>query len=91
MTKDRPLPLFATLTQDSSRAEVLAALAELDERDANFVMPELPEVPDGYTGCVWSLDGSAVACRGSSRVNPSLEAQKRAGEEDQSQPGWDGA
>lgn len=83
------------ITWDSSREEVLAAVEDSERRarETRQAMESavFPEVPDGFVGCVASLDGRILAHYGSVHDDdPSLAAQERAGEEDQSQPGWDG-
>lgn len=72
-------PLFADLTMESTREEVLAAVAELDEREARRV-----DDPAAYVGC-GRLGGRPTALE----RNVMLQRQKVAGEEDQSVPGWD--
>jgi len=93
---ERERPLWADLTMDSSRTEVLAAVAEAEVRereiDALMAEVEFPEVPDGFEGCVWSKCGRVRIHYGpvAEDEDEELAAQVRAGEEDQSQPGWDG-
>lgn len=93
MTADRPPRLWASLTADSSREEVLAAVVEQDRLDEELAAinakVEFPDVPEGYVGCVTSLCGTVIAMYGPIEENPTIAAQNRAGEEDQSQPGWD--
>lgn len=83
------------ITWDSTREEVLAAVEEHEARVAAAMRKmdevEFPEVPEGFVGCVWSKCGTVRAHYRPTQVNPSLEAQKRAGEEDQSAEGWEGA
>jgi hypothetical protein len=51
---------------------------------------KFPDIPEGFRGCVTSLDGKARVHVGPRREeDPLLAAQRRAGEEDQTQPGWD--
>lgn len=87
------MPRWATLTETSTREEVLAAVEEY-ERD----IAELPtyaddeidwrgDPPGQRKGCYWSFDGMAVFCYGEIQPDPVRRAQDRAGEEDQSQ-GW---
>jgi hypothetical protein len=73
-------PLFADLTMESTREQVLAAVAESDARDAargpltaEDHLYACRRVPPGYK----------------SERDRILERQAAAGEEDQSVPGWD--
>ena len=88
-------PLWADLTMESSREEVLTAVAQAEQRqreaDEHMRTVEFPEVPDDFEGCLWSKCGTVVAMYRHREEDPSIAAQNRAGEEDQSQPGWDGA
>lgn len=69
-------PLFADLTADSTREEVLAAVEESEARSARVVDPS------DFVGC---------GRQGQSRLDtdPVLQRQMVAGEEDQSAPGWE--
>lgn len=77
---------------DSTREEVLAAVAEADARHAETLAHAatvtFPEVPDGYEGCVWSTCGTVRAHYGKTHdeTDPNMIAQRAAGEEDQSPP-----
>jgi hypothetical protein len=95
MTNRKPM-LWASLTVDSTREEVLAAVEECDERSRlarehfdSLDWSHLP--PEGERrGCYWSKDGSVKVHYGAPREeDPILAAQRLAGEEDQSTPGWD--
>lgn len=83
------------ITATSTREEVLAAVehheARVEAARRRMHEVEFPPVPDDYEGCVWSLCGTVVAMYGRSQPNPTLEAQQRAGEEDQSREGWEPA
>ena len=92
--------LWTRLTMDSPREEVLAAVAESERISA-----ELREVldnqsdddidwrghrPEDRRGCYWAKDGSYSVYMGAPPRSESVRSrQDRAGEEDQSQPGWD--
>lgn len=95
MTSERRRQPSPPLTADSTGAEVLAAVAAQDRLEAELAAinekVEFPEVPEGYVGCVASLCGNVIAMYGPINEDPVVAAQNRAGEEDQSQPGWDGA
>lgn len=97
-TPTRQRPLWAALTKDSSREEVLAAVEEADRRAElarrdllDVVFPGMPEDPSQRRGCYWSADGDVVACYGDGELeeNPAIVRQRAAGEEDQTVPGWD--
>lgn len=86
-------PHWSTLNADSSREEVLAAVAEservLAEASRVFDEVEFPDVPEGFTGCVMSKCGRVRAHYGPIHESPTLTRQRTAGEEDQTVPGWD--
>lgn len=77
---------------ESSREEVLAAVAETEERLArtreHMKTVVFPDVPEGYEGCVWSTCGTVRAHYGKTadETDPHMIAQRAAGEEDQSPP-----
>ncbi len=77
------------LEPGASREDVIAAVEAQERREREHVRHEYPPVPDGFEGCVTSLDGQAIACYGPVYEDPSLIRQQIAGEEDQSVPGWD--
>jgi hypothetical protein len=86
------------ITRESSREDVLAAVEEHERRasaakryaDDDFDFRGDP--PGRREGCYWSKDGAVVACyRGGPKDEPyHVIAQRRAGEEDQSDtaPAW---
>lgn len=48
-----------------------------------------PERDLDFVGCVSCHCGAVIRRVGPIGISPTLEAQQRAGEEDQSEPGWD--
>lgn len=99
-TTPRARPLWAGLTYESSREQVIAAVEESEQRSAE-ALAEMRKYtdddidwrgdpPEKREGCYWSKDGNLRVHMGSVRDEPlSLVRQRSAGEEDQSVPGWD--
>lgn len=94
-------PLSADLTWQSTREEVLAAVEEAEQRDAESrefmkayrdddAFDWRGDPPGEREGCYWSKDGEVRINVGHPRdENPVMARQRVAGEEDQSVPGWD--
>lgn len=90
------VPVMKPLRHGATRAEVLAAVAEQDAllaslpRYADDDIDWRGDPPDRREGCYWSKDGRVRVNVGHPREeNAVLARQRLAGEEDQSQPGWD--
>ncbi len=90
------LPLAATvpprqaLPEGASREEVRTWLDLEAQRQAADVEHTFPDVAVDHVGCVACHCGSVLTMHGPIGISPVIEAQQRAGEEDQSVPGWDG-
>lgn len=80
----RPLPEGATRDQIREWLDLEA------RRQSEQVEHTFAEVSPGHVGCVSCHCGDVVAMHGPIGISPVIEAQQRAGEEDQSVPGWDG-
>jgi hypothetical protein len=102
MTDQHPArPRWADLTMNSTREEVLAAVAEHDRRAeeieaaiAHYSDDQIDwrgDPPGHRRGCYWSFDGKVSVHMGPAVDDDSVRAlQDRAGQEDQSAaaPEW---
>ena len=84
------LPPRVPLREGATPDEVREWLDLEERREAESIEHTFPDVPRGHVGCVPCDCGEVLAMHGPIGISPVIEAQQRAGEEDQSVPGWDG-